>query len=438
MAGPRLLVHAPTPLEALEACASSPYLAFLDGAAEPGGLGRWSYLAHSPSEVIEASAADWPDVRHRLRQTIEMRRAGETTLEDGPPFQGGWIGWISYEAGRAFDRQPLAGRDIQSVPDISFARYDAVLAWDHLTGRAWHVGATAVATPVPPQAPSTPASTPHTVGETRDFTPESYRAAVECVIDYIHAGDIFQANLSQQFRTPFAGDPLALYRAMRRRAPGSHAAYLDRGRVQVLSMSPERFLAFDPATQQVEARPIKGTRPRDRDPQRDRQHAEELSGSAKDRAENVMIVDLLRNDLHKVCDPASVQVPVLCALESHAAVHHLVSTVTATLERDRDAIDLIEAAFPGGSITGAPKLRAMEILAELEPVRRGVYCGAIGWLGFDGKLDLNIAIRTVTVANGMATIAAGGGITARSDPAAEYQETLDKAAALRQALEDVA
>jgi para-aminobenzoate synthetase component 1 len=186
----------------------------------------------------------------------------------------------------------------------------------------------------------------------------------------------------------------------------------------------------------VETRPIKGTRPRDADPVRDAAQASALAASVKDRAENVMIVDLLRNDLSRVAIPESVAVPVLCAVEHHA-VHHLVSVVTASLAAGRDAIDLVEAAFPGGSISGAPKLRATEVIAELEPVQRGVYCGAIGWLGHDGSLELSIAIRTVVLADGLATLGAGGGITALSDPAAEYQESLDKAAALLAALQAV-
>jgi para-aminobenzoate synthetase component 1 len=258
------------------------------------------------------------------------------------------------------------------------------------------------------------------------------------VIDYVVAGDIFQANLSQRFTTPFRGDALALYRALRRRAAGSHAAYLDRGRVQLCSMSPERFLQYDPVTRHVETRPIKGTRPRDHaDPGHDTSLAADLLTSAKDRAENVMIVDLLRNDLHRVCEADSVAVPSLCRLETHAAVHHLVSIVTGTLRPGLDALDLIAATFPGGSITGAPKLRAMDIIAELEPVARGAYSGAIGWIGHDGALDLNIAIRTVTLVDDVASVHAGGGITALSEPAAEYQETLDKAQALLDALAEV-
>jgi para-aminobenzoate synthetase component 1 len=444
----RELVPAPEPLDELRAVAHLPHVAFLDGAAHPHGLGRWSYLAHSPGEVIEASAEEWPEVRERIRAT--STEGGGRRVEDLPPFRGGWVGWFSYELGRAFDRHPVIAPGTQQVPDVSLARYDSLLAWDRVTGRCWEVtgsgpslraaaGGEAISRRMEPFVGGLPRrSAPRNDGQpTSSLSPDAYRAAVAQIITYIRAGDLFQANLTQQFIAPFAGDPLALYLALRRRAPGSHAAWLRHGDVRVLSMSPERFLSYDAATRRVETRPIKGTRPRDADPTRDAALAAELVASAKDRAENVMIVDLLRNDLSRVAEPGSVVVPVLCGLEHHA-VHHLVSVVEATLEASRDALDLIEATFPGGSITGAPKLRATEVIAELEPVRRGVYCGAIGWLGDDGSLELSIPIRTAVLADGVVTVGAGGGITALSDPEAEYQESLDKAAGLLAAIEEAA
>ena len=241
-------------------------------------------------------------------------------------------------------------------------------------------------------------------------------------------------NLSQRFTVPFAGTALALNREIGKRTAAPMAAYLQHDRVQVISASPERFLRFDPVTRQVETRPIKGTRPRRTDAADDARLARELQESDKDRAENVMIVDLLRNDLARVCKPGSVRVPVLNALESHPTVHHLVSTVTGVLRAECDALDLLAATFPGGSITGAPKLRAMSIINELEPVARGIYSGAIGWLGLDGAMDTSIAIRTVIIAGGIASFHAGGGITAQSDPADEFRETLDKARALTAAV----
>ncbi len=266
------------------------------------------------------------------------------------------------------------------------------------------------------------------------FTRDEYLRAVERVRQYILAGDIFQANLSQRFVTPWAGAPFDFYRRLIAANPAPFAAYLQGAGFAVASASPERFLSVDVAGN-VETRPIKGTRPRGATPAEDRRLADELLASEKDRAENVMIVDLLRNDLSKVCQPGSVEVPALCALESHPTVHHLESVVTGRLDSGRTATDLLRASFPGGSITGAPKVRAMEILAELEPVARGVYCGMIGWLSVTGAMDTSIAIRTVTLQGGQAYFHAGGGIVADSEAALEYQETLDKAAGIRHAFE---
>ena len=220
---------------------------------------------------------------------------------------------------------------------------------------------------------------------------------------------------------------------LRERNPAPFAAYLNTGEVQIVSASPERFLELQ--GRQVETRPIKGTRPRGATPEEDRRLGAELLASEKDRAENVMIVDLLRNDLSRVCRDHTVLTPEICVLESFATVHHLVSTVTGELRPGLDAVDLLRATFPGGSITGAPKIRAMEIIAELEPTRRGPYCGAIGWLGGDGWMDTSITIRTYAIKDGMVAFQAGGGIVADSDPAAEYEETLDKARALIEALQ---
>lgn len=415
-------------MEAFRAVCGRPGVVFLDAAANPPQLGRWSYLATDPAETIGGSAEDWPAAAERIR--AGFRHPQHESSDELPPFQGGWIGWFSYEFGRAFDAQPIARAGAQHVADFSLARYESLLAWDHQTGTCWQVGEPFTSGPDRPPAVASARREP-----VANFTRDEYIASVATVIERILAGDIFQANLSQQFVQPYGGDTVALYHALRRRAGGSHSAYLERDGVTILSVSPERFFSYDPLLRLAETRPIKGTRPRDHnDPARDTALADELRGSEKDRAENVMIVDLMRNDLHRVSLPESVTVPALCALESHAAVHHLVSTVQGTLIPGRDVLDLLAATFPGGSITGAPKLRAMEIIAELEPVARGVYCGAIGWIGNDGGADLNIAIRTVTVADGVATLGAGGGITALSDPEQEYQETLDKAAALLAAL----
>jgi para-aminobenzoate synthetase component 1 len=258
--------------------------------------------------------------------------------------------------------------------------------------------------------------------------------AVERVREYIHAGDLFQANLAQRFCAPFHGPPLAFYQRLRHLTPAPFGAYFDGGDFAVASVSPERFLRLDADGRQIETRPIKGTRPRGSTPAEDEALARQLLASPKDRAENIMIVDVLRNDLSRVCRPGSVQAPQLCALERHPTVHHLVSTVTGALEATRDALDLVAACFPGGSITGAPKVRAMQLIAGLEPSPRGVYCGTIGYLAVTGAMDSSIAIRTAVLRNGEAVFSAGAGVVADSDPATEYEETLIKAAALVAAL----
>jgi para-aminobenzoate synthetase component 1 len=354
------------------------------------------------------------------------------------------------------------------MPDLLLGLYDWVIAWDHQTGRAWVIstgmpergraGAQRAAKRLgrvrervaglperlrrfvaegdPPRAdrraaPSYPV--PGVPGVRSNFPREGYLDAVARVIEYIRAGDIFQANLSQRLEAPLVGTPLALYARLRQRNPAPFAAFLDFGDLVVASSSPERFLRVQPDGR-VETRPIKGTRPRGVGPEHDAALALALSESAKDRAENVMIVDLLRNDLSRVCRPGTVRVPELFALEHYATVHHLVSTVVGDLASGQGAVDVLRAAFPGGSITGAPKVRAMQIIAELEPTARGVYCGAIGYLSTSGALDSSIVIRTYLVRGRDVYFQVGGGIVADSDPEQEYRETLDKARGLIAAL----
>lgn len=451
----------PDPLELLARFGQLPLPVFLDGAADQHGLGRYSYLTADPLATLELPASSWAAARERLRATSRINRHRDAQL---PPFQGGWMGYLSYELGTAFDRMPRAARPGSALPDIALSLYDWVIAWDHVTGNSWLIstGIDADGEPdagraasraqrvmewlkeeptawsdspqleaaEPPQGYPSDAFDRAPAGLHADFTPDQYRCAVRRVIDEILAGELFQANLTQRFTAPFTGDPLTLYRAMRRLAAAPMAAWIGHRDYQILSVSPELFLRFDPLTANVESRPIKGTRPRHPVAGPDAALAQALQESAKDRAENVMIVDLLRNDFARVCLPGSVAVPVLRELATHAAVHHLVSRVTGVLRPGCDGVDLIEATFPGGSITGAPKLRATELIAELEPVTRGVYCGAIGWIGCDGGVEMSIAIRTITLAGGVARIHAGGGITAQSDPDEEYRESLDKARAL--------
>jgi para-aminobenzoate synthetase component 1 len=270
------------------------------------------------------------------------------------------------------------------------------------------------------------------LGLASNFAERDYLDAVRRVVDYIYAGDVFQVNLAQRLLMAAREDSVALYRRLRQRNPGAMAGYFDLGDFQILSASPERFLTV--RGRQVETRPIKGTRPRTGDGEVDRATEAALLSSEKDRAENVMIVDLLRNDLSRVCTPDSVRVRQLCAIEPCAFVMHLVSAVAGELRAECGLLDLVRAAFPGGSITGAPKPRAMEIIAELEPTARGAYCGALGYFGFDGSMDLNLLIRTITAGRGWLQFPVGGGITAQSIPEQEYEETWHKAEGLLRAV----
>jgi para-aminobenzoate synthetase component 1 len=272
----------------------------------------------------------------------------------------------------------------------------------------------------------------NTPGLLSNFSPDEYLATIRRSVEYIYAGDVFQVNLAQRLLYPAHDDALALYLRLRRRNPAPFAGYFDLGRFQIVSASPERFLSVKDGL--VEARPIKGTRRRTARPEADLFAGDDLLQSEKDRAENVMIVDLLRNDLSRVCQPDSVRVTQLCGLETFQYVQHLVSAVSARLAEGNTALDLVRAAFPGGSITGAPKVRAMEIIAELEPTARGAYCGSLGYIGFSGDMDLSILIRTIATGRGWWQMPVGGGIVAQSDPAQEYAETWHKAEGMIRAL----
>ena len=391
-----------------------------------------------------------------------------------PPLIAGAIGYFAYDLGRFVERIPDNTADDAPVTDCHLGFYGAVAALDHVAGRAWvcAIGAPetdpaaanrlaerradelaeAIAGEPQPPSPSPCARSAGSgqadraqqrlsQGETRptprfqvisNFTHDKYLRAVRRAKDYIAAGDIYQVNLSQRLSAPLASDAWSLYLRLTDLNPAPFAAYFETPEAAIISCSPERFLQV--RSGEVETRPIKGTRPRGATPEEDARLAAELLASEKDRAENVMIVDLERNDLGRVCEFGSVHVPELFALESYATVHHLVSTVRGRLRPDETTLGCLRASFPGGSITGAPKVRAMEIIEELEPTRRGVYTGAIGYLCFSGDMDVNIVIRTLVVMNGTAYFQVGGAIVADSDPEAEYEETLDKARALARGL----
>lgn len=472
----RELEPPPDPVDSCARFLDLPYLLLLDSGATGVRQGPFSFLAADPAYVVRSKgpitsvlargSSVWHAAPGGTLQTIETLLEGFRTepLEHLPPFQGGAAGYLGYEYGGQLERLPAPGLDPLTLPDVVFGIYDWVVAWDHSAGRAWIIstgiperehrrallardrlrmvldrlaGTPRGASKAPrerrsPEFDSFPvADVPHAeaIGLRSTFSRAGYLEAIERVRDYILAGDIFQANLSQRFQARQTDTPFRAYRRLRRRNPAAFSAYFATDEAVVLSVSPERFLRVDHHGR-VEASPIKGTRPRGTSSAEDAAFAAELMASEKDRAENVMIADLLRNDLSRVCRPGTVQASAMLRLESHPTVHHLVSTIVGQLEKTATRFDLLRATFPGGSITGAPKVRAMEIIAELEPTVRGVYCGSIGYLSVTGAMDLSIAIRTGVRVGQQFYFQAGGGIVADSDPESEYRETLDKARAL--------
>ncbi|NOT26394.1 MAG: aminodeoxychorismate synthase component I [Acidobacteria bacterium] len=473
------LVPPPDPVRSCEMLGALPYRLFLDSASRDPSLARYSFLTADPVAVIRSrgSRTEWVEPLSGREHPVAgdplsvirgfLAPFASPGDPDLPPFQGGAAGFLTYDWGLELERMRAPLHDDLGLDDVVMGIYDWVVAWDHATSRAW-----LISTGIPEQQPAERkrraqtraaevldllnASTPpasstlgtlversrskdtplksHLINGWWDpriavrslFTRDGYETAVQRVRDYICAGDIFQANLSQRFEAPLTETPWALYQRVRTVSPTPFAAFLDFPEAVVLSASPERFLRVDPAGV-VETRPIKGTRPRGLGPEHDAALGQALVESPKDRAENLMIVDLMRNDLSRVCAPGTVRVSELFALEQYATVHHLVSTIVGQLAPGADALDLLKAAFPGGSITGAPKVRAMEIIAELERTRRGVYCGSIAYWSVTGDLDSSVAIRTAVARNGRVYFSAGGGVVADSDPAEEYQETLDKA-----------
>lgn len=362
------------------------------------------------------------------------------------PFAGGALGYWGYDLARFSYRLPDLARDDEHLPDMAIGIYDWAVIIDRQECTARLVSRQRYAETrelLPLILERLQTTSPLNEGATQaafrvqgsirsNLSRDAYRDAFNKVRRYLHDGDCYQVNLAQRFAVRAEGDAFAAYLELRRLSPAPFSAFLDLPHVQILSASPERFLQVRQGN--VETRPIKGTRARSNDIEADTRLANELRKHPKDRAENLMIVDLLRNDLGKSCEPGTVRAPSMFEVESFSNVHHLVSTVVGRLRADRTALDVLRDCFPGGSITGAPKQRAMEIIEQLEPNRRGVYCGSIGYVGHDGNMDTSIAIRTLVYSSGEIRCWAGGGIVADSDCEAEYQESLDKAVSMLELL----
>lgn len=421
---------------------------FLDSGFPHSRQGRFDIIAADPIASL-VSYGNRTEIReggnirisHDDPFALVKQALGTQAVTDASlPFYGGAIGYFAYDLVRRLEKLPSIAADEENIPDMVVGVYDWAVVVDHRERRTWLVGLG--------RDPITWVRWPHlchgfsqipiinwpragftVTGEAQsNMDREFYNNAFHRIQHYIREGDCYQVNLAQRFNARCQGNPWTAYETLRHINPAPFSAFLNFPMVQVLSSSPERFLKVSGGI--VETKPIKGTRPRSPNPEEDMYSLQALQESLKDRAENLMIVDLLRNDIGKTCQPGSVHVPHLFAAESYATVHHLVSTVRGQLAPGHHALDLLRGCFPGGSITGAPKIRSMEIIEELEPHRRGVYCGAIGYIGYDGNMDSNIAIRTLVHSDDRIRLWAGGGITVDSDVEREYQECYHKAAAM--------
>ena len=451
-----------TSIEVFELFKDAPHAFFLDSGMDRVRLGRYSFIGSDPFIVFKNWGKDIKitsggTTRHLIGNPFPvlkelMSRYKMTSLPNLPPFLGGAVGYFGYDLGGHLEKLPSNSLDNLKIPDCFLGFYDSAVIFDHLQKRVF-ISATGfpekheksarkkarqrleeireIITRPPKKENTGNTFLPenYQVDLMSNFSHEEYIKAIVKAKEYIAAGDIYQVNLSQRFTAPMPFSPLELYKYLRHINPAPFAAFLNVGeKIKIASASPERFLRI--SGKMVETRPIKGTRPRGKNDAQDKYLSQELLASEKDRAELVMIVDLERNDLGRVCEYGSVRVPELIALEAYPTVYHLVATVKGKLYRGKDHIDCLTACFPGGSITGAPKIRSIEIIDELEPHKRKIYTGSIGYLGFNEETDLNIVIRTMALVDGTAYFQAGGGIVADSDPEAEYEETLYKARAL--------
>jgi len=438
------------PVDVLRAFAADPLpVLLLSGADGPvrSDNARWSFLCSAPFEVIGPDAAAEGDPIEALVAAVERHRLDPI---EASPFVGGAVGFIGYDA--AADGPPVSPGGPR-LPVLQFGLYSWGVVWDH-ERTAWGVVATGrpergrarllkaredlsrvaarAGGPLPPCPPTREPVAEGAPVLASSVPAERYLDMVTRARELIAEGEVYQVNLSQRLELPAPGDPVSLVAAMARHSAAPFSAYLDGGEWQVVSASPERFVSL--RGRRAESRPIKGTAARGADEAEDRSLLASLIGSSKNRAENVMILDLIRNDLGRVCEPGSVAPTAICRPETYASVHHLVSIVTGVLAAGRTRADLLRAMHPGGSMTGAPKRRAMRAIAELEPVPRGLYAGALGYLSFCGGMDTSIVIRTAVVSGGRTWLHVGGGVVYDSDPEEEYRESLHKAASVRRAL----
>lgn len=436
---------------ALQAFAECDHLLLLESARPHPKLGRYSFLTANPLLVNELETPAYGSDPFAAIRGIALASA-VTSVPGLPPFQGGFAGLLSYELGRCWEELPIPPDPGDRLPACFIGMYDWTLAWDHLTDQAWIIAQgdpresfalrrtqavdrcrfvqdrlsreSCFVTRGSAEAPSPTFRS--------NFSRSTYQAAVQEIIKLILAGDLFQANLSQRFTCETSKSPTELYLDLREHNSAPFAGFLKHSDWAVISSSPERFV--QKSGEQISTRPIKGTRQRGSNPEADLFTRDELRESQKDLAENVMIVDLLRNDFSRVCRPGTVRVPELCSVEAYETVTHLVSEVTGQLRDGMTFWDVLAATFPGGSITGAPKIRAMEVITEVEQIARGAYCGSLFYYGFDGAADSSILIRTLTQRGSQLSFPAGGGVVAPSDPASEYEETLHKASGMKAAI----
>lgn len=437
------------PVRTFTALYDRPYSLWLDSAMQGHSRSRYSYIAFHPKEIIECKNG-LVSVSNRdeqlsfradpfkiVQERLKAANLSSELKKDLPPFQGGLAGYFGYDLARQIEKLPSRTKDNVDLPDLSLGIYDQVVAYDHKARKGWHIihaenedlakRKHIFLRQLINRIDRPPQGVLADLDWYSDMDQEDYTANTQKILDHIRAGDIFQANISQRFGADLPSDfnSFGHYIQLRRVNPAPYAAYMNFGAFQVASASPECFLELN--DRHVETNPIKGTVAADSDPAIDKLNVNALANSTKNRAENAMIVDLLRNDLSRVCEDTSIETKDLYRIESFAGVHHMVSTVTGKLRKDFGALDLLRACFPGGSITGAPKVRAMEIIESIESERRGVYCGAIGFIGANGAMNTNIAIRTVVYNKHNVTFNVGSGIVADSDPAEEYRETLTKA-----------